>query len=217
MDFTADELLEVIAAGEGKSTEFKRGLPRDVKTARTLAAFANTRGGLLLVGVGDRGEIVGAPRPRETMQKLRDVAAGSLQPPLRVELQLVVVRDRPIVACSVPLSPSRPHALTRAGGPSEIVVRAGSSNRVADGATAKALREQRASKRSLSEIERRVLDWVERSTRGGASSSPATTIAAFCDAHNVGKQRARRAFVDLERSGLLVGHGLAARRTYQKP
>ena len=58
------ELVLSIAEGEGKSLEFKRGLPRDVRVARTLCAFANTRGGLLLIGVGDRGEIVGAPRPR---------------------------------------------------------------------------------------------------------------------------------------------------------
>lgn len=55
--WTSERLREVIAAGEGRQVEFKRGLPRDEKTARTLVAFANTRGGLLIVGVGDRGEL----------------------------------------------------------------------------------------------------------------------------------------------------------------
>lgn len=32
------ELAASIAAGEGKSLEFKRGLPRDAKVARTLCA-----------------------------------------------------------------------------------------------------------------------------------------------------------------------------------
>ncbi|NOT31836.1 MAG: ATP-binding protein, partial [Planctomycetes bacterium] len=75
MRLDADELARLIAGGEGKQLEFKRGLPGDPKVARTLCAFANTRGGLLLIGVGDRGELVGAPRPRESMSRLRAVAA----------------------------------------------------------------------------------------------------------------------------------------------
>ena len=216
MNLSEEELLDVVARGEGKTTEFKRGLPRDDKVARTLAAFANTRGGLLIVGVGDRGELIGAPRPRETMRKLREIAAACLEPPLGVEVQLVRARGLPLVVCSVPLSPLRPHSALRADGSSEFVVRAGSSNRAADGATARALREQRSSKKSLTELERRVLAWVERTSRNGASAQSPATVAAFCEAHNVGKQRARRAFVDLERSGLLVGHGANARRSYSR-
>jgi len=217
MNLDADELARLIAEGEGKTLEFKRGLPRDDKTARTLAAFANTRGGMLLIGVGDHGEILGAPHPRKTLEKLREIAEHGLEPALRVELTIVGLNERKIVCCSVPLSPSRPHARLRPDGEPEIVTRSGSSNRAADGATLQAIANQRRSKKSLDALERRVLEWVEKRTRGGTAATSDATIQAFCEAANIGKQRARRTFIELERTGLLVGHGIGARRAYSRP
>src|SRR5262245_16438696 len=105
---TAAEILALIAEGEGKQLEFKSGLPRDERAARTLAAFANTRGGTLLVGIGDRGEVLGAPHPRETARKLRAIASANVEPPVSIDVALVDVDGRPIVCCWVPLSASRP-------------------------------------------------------------------------------------------------------------
>jgi hypothetical protein len=217
MDPGPDDVAGWIASREGKHVEFKRGLPRDEKVARTLCAFANTRGGILLVGVGDRGELVGAPRPRETTQALRAIAAAELEPPLAVQAGVVMLERRRIVWCSVPLSPARPHsvasAVPRKGGRA-VLVRVGSSNRVASGATLAALRARNPSGGGLDELERRVLRWVEERTRGGRTPSSDATVAAFAAAHNVGRQRARRAFTDLERAGRLVAHGLGSRRVY---
>lgn len=213
---SAEELAARIAQGEGKTLEFKRGLPRDEKVARSLAAFANTRGGLLLIGVGDRGELIGAPRPRETLEHLRSIAEHSLEPSLALQLAIVELQSARIVCCSVPLSPKRPHRVLRADGSSEVVTRAGSSNRAADGRTLRAIVEQRTSKRSLDELERRALAWVEERTRGGAAADSDATVEGFCEAANVGKQRGKRVFVELERAGLLIGHGAGARRVYSR-
>lgn len=214
MPWSADELREWIKAGEGRTIEFKRGLPRDDKTARTLAAFANTRGGLLLVGIGDRGEVLGAPHPRRTLERLRAIGLHGLQPSLALEPELVELDGRPIVVCPVAVSRERPHQVVHPDGSAEIVVRAGSSNRGADGATLRALKEHRVRKASLTELEKRVLEWVRRVSRDGAACDSPATVEAFCRAQNIGKQRAKRAFVDLERHGYLVGHGAPARRSF---
>ncbi len=216
MELSADEVLALAAAGEGRRVEFKRGLPRDEKTARTLAAFANTRGGMLLVGIGDRGEVLGAPHPRRTLEKLLEIAARGLEPALAVEVAIVTVGARRIVCCSVPLSALRPHAVLHGDDDAEIVVRSGSSNRAADGATLKALREQRGAKKRVDALEQRVLEWVDARSRNGAAAQTDATISGFADFANIGKQRARRAFVELERSGLIVGHGIGARRVYSR-
>lgn len=54
---------EVVAAlarrGEGQRVELKRELPQDVEVARELAGFANSGGGVLIVGVADDGEVAG--------------------------------------------------------------------------------------------------------------------------------------------------------------
>ncbi|HEX6884269.1 MAG TPA: ATP-binding protein, partial [Planctomycetota bacterium] len=139
MQLEPAELLERIAEGEGKRLEFKRGLPGDAKVARTLGAFANTRGGLLLIGVGDRGELVGAPRPRTTMAALRRIACERLEPELAVAVGSVVVERRTLVWCAVPVSPARPHAVVGDDGAREVVARVGASNRRASGATLRAI------------------------------------------------------------------------------
>jgi predicted HTH transcriptional regulator len=208
VQFEPDELVREIAAGEGKRLEFKRGLPNDVKVARTLCAFANTRGGLLLVGVGDRGELVGAPRPRETMERLRAVAREVLVPALTVEVGSTLLAGRRIVWCSVPLSPTRPHSARNAQGELEIVARVGASNRVATGATLRAIQTSRRGA-SLDPLARRILAWLAE-----RRADERSTVAAFARAHNVGLQRARRAFTALEFAGRVSAHGSGTQRTY---
>lgn len=50
-----------IASGESEWVEFKTRLPSDASIGRVLSAFANTIGGVLLVGVSDDGQIIGLP------------------------------------------------------------------------------------------------------------------------------------------------------------
>jgi hypothetical protein len=209
MDFDGDAVLEIAARGEGREVEFKRGLPAPAKTARSLVAFANTRGGVLLIGLDDRGRVYGVPEPRAVAAALRACAAERADPPIRVHVQAVRIGERHVVACSVPLSPARPHALVQDGGKRELVVRVGSSNRVASGATLAAL--QRPHRRPpANALERRVLAWMLQRPKGQPGSA-----ARFAKENNVGLQRARRAFVELERAGRLVAHGLGARREYE--
>lgn len=217
MDLGPDDILRLAAGGEGRNLEFKQGLPRDEKVARTLAAFANTRGGILLVGVGDRGEVLGAPSPRATLRSLRRVAAELLEPPLVVQAGSALVAGLPVVWCSVPISPARPHSVPRGPDGREVPVRVGSSNRTASGATLAAIAAQRAASRSLDPLQRDVLDWVTRRTRGGREPGGDATVAAFAHARNVGIQRARQAFTRLEVAGRLVGHGDGARRVFSLP
>jgi hypothetical protein len=213
MDLDEGEIRRLVARGEGKELELKEGLPRDVKLARSLCAFANTRGGIVLVGVTDKGGFRGAPRPRESMARLRSVAAEHLEPPLAVQVGSARVGEVAVVWCSVPLSPTRPHAVLDDAGEREVVVRVGSSNREATGATLAAIRPH-ASSKGLDPLERKVLAWVARSARRASANGEGVTIAAFARAHNVGLQRARRAFAQLELAGKLVGHGSGARRVF---
>lgn len=217
MNLDAARLRELVAEGEGRALEFKRGLPGDAKVARSLSAFANTKGGLLLIGVTDRRGFHGAPRPRETLGHLREVASHQVDPPLAVEVGITDVDGVSVVWCSVPLSPDRPHAAIGDDGVRTLMVRVGSSNRRATDATLAALLHGPARGSTPDALERQVLAWV--ASRAGARARPDgdATVEAFARSANVGRQRARRAFVRLESSGRLVGHGAGARRVFSIP
>jgi predicted HTH transcriptional regulator len=214
VNLTPEDIERALKKGEGARREFKRILPRDGKAARSMCALANTRGGLLLIGVTDRRRVHGVHRPAEVIAALEAAAARELDPPLEVELQQIEVGGPSVVACSVPLSKDRPHALLLPSGEKEIVIRVGASNRVASGPTLEALRSQRRSRRNLTPLDERILDWVARDSNRTTHPGGTATIARFAKRNNVGENRARKAFVKLERLGLLFGHGSGRTRIY---
>jgi len=214
---TAADVLRRAEEGEGARIEFKRVLPRDERAARTLCALANTRGGLLLVGVTDEGRIHGVHRPEVVTGKLARISRKLLDPALPIATQIVEVGGPRVVACVVPRSGVRPHAVVPGRGEREIFVRVGSSNRAADGATLEALLRGGGPGGGANGIEGEIVAWVRSQRSQRARPAGAATVERFARARNVGEARARRAFVKLERRGLLVAHGAGRSRVYTAP
>lgn len=78
MPASAEDLLrEALERGEGEQVEFKVRAVADT-LARVIAAFANSKGGSIVVGVQDHGEVVGTD-PRQVDAALRK-ALASLEP-----------------------------------------------------------------------------------------------------------------------------------------
>jgi ATP-dependent DNA helicase RecG len=106
MNLTA--LQSLIARGESETLELKRSTAELKRAGETLCAFLNGDGGRVLMGVSPDGKLVGQ---EVTDMTLRDVAAmlGRFEPPARVELSRVDVRDgRQVLVLEA--APSRPFA-----------------------------------------------------------------------------------------------------------
>ena len=58
-----------IEAGEDRHTEFKRGLGDLSAVGKAMCAFANTDGGLIVLGVEDSRRIVGVKEDAERVQE----------------------------------------------------------------------------------------------------------------------------------------------------
>ncbi|MCY4165843.1 MAG: putative DNA binding domain-containing protein [Gammaproteobacteria bacterium] len=63
------DVLRRIESGEDARTEFKRGLGDFSGVGKTLCAFANGDGGLVVIGVDDTGSIVGTNKDPESVQE----------------------------------------------------------------------------------------------------------------------------------------------------
>lgn len=61
----SDHIRNLIAQGEGEELDFKFAINDSRKIARSIAAFANTKGGTLLIGVRDNGSIAGVRSDEE--------------------------------------------------------------------------------------------------------------------------------------------------------
>ena len=58
-DTSEEGIRQIISKGESETVEFKLKLPPEHQIARILTGFANTSGGILLVGVNDNQEVIG--------------------------------------------------------------------------------------------------------------------------------------------------------------
>jgi len=56
---TPEGVGELLRLGEGQRIEFKQRTPHEKRLAKLMAAFANSEGGWLFVGVADAGQVVG--------------------------------------------------------------------------------------------------------------------------------------------------------------
>jgi Putative DNA-binding domain len=212
-----EEVLTRIRAGEDARTEFKQRLPQGDRALRTLVAFANTRGGWLLLGVSDQGTIVGLEEPRAVQSELESASAQWIDPPLPLEFQVIQLEQRRILLCVVRASRRAPHRLRHPRAEAEVLVRAGASSRSAEGASLRALERGHKGAGPRNRLERQILDWLARERREALRPLGGATVERFARASNIGYERARRAFVHLELAGAILGSGHGKRRTYTLP
>ncbi len=98
---TADDILALLAAGEGLRCGFKRQIENPESLAGELVAFANTEGGTLLLGVDDAGAVVGVAEPAATFQTLTHVCRDRCVPPISPVIAEVAVGGTVVVALRV--------------------------------------------------------------------------------------------------------------------
>jgi len=126
-------LAERLKQPEGKTLEFKRDLASSEPFLRTAVAFANTAGGILLVGVEDQTRrVVGVADPLALERHLANLIGDHIRPQLLPEIEIHPWRKTHIVAVQVHASPVRPHYLKALGQDQGVFVRVGSTNRRAD-------------------------------------------------------------------------------------
>jgi ATP-dependent DNA helicase RecG len=107
----AAELLAILARGEDSRHQFKRDMTNADSVAAELAAFANSGGGQLFVGVNDNGTIAGlsAEDVHRLNQLVSNAASNNVRPPLHPVTDNVQTDQGLVMVVMVPDGISKPY------------------------------------------------------------------------------------------------------------
>jgi hypothetical protein len=105
------DLKKLVLQGEGSRLEFKRKAAYPEKIVREMIAFANTEGGILLVGVGDDGSLPGLKYPEGESHVIQE-ALKKCKPLIKLEETFIPIGNaRTILQYQIFESESKPHYL----------------------------------------------------------------------------------------------------------
>lgn len=102
-------IKRLILEGENVSLDFKKTISSAEKIAKTLVAFANNRGGKLLIGVTDDGAIKGVKAEEEEKYMINKAAHQFCKPAIEPKFEEVYIDDKVVLVVDVPESDSKPH------------------------------------------------------------------------------------------------------------
>ncbi|ACF13216.1 putative transcriptional regulator [Chloroherpeton thalassium ATCC 35110] len=107
--YTDAELLRLVERGENVQIEFKRLVHSPEKIAKSMVAFANTAGGVILIGVDDDKRIVGIESEKETIEIIDEAAHEFVAPKINYVTDVVEFRARDVLMVTVEESERKPH------------------------------------------------------------------------------------------------------------
>ena len=101
-----NKLIELIKKGENEKVEFKEKFDRE--TIETISAFANTSGGVILIGVTDEGKIKGIGIGKKTLEDIANRIKQNTDPKLYPKTELSEIENKKIILVEVNESKSKP-------------------------------------------------------------------------------------------------------------
>ena len=96
------DIIQLLSMSEGRTLEFKRDLSSIQPILKTLIVFANTAGGVLIIGRDDHGAIFGVQDIFEAEEQLANAIADSIYPLLQSEIEMATVEGKPLLVVRVP-------------------------------------------------------------------------------------------------------------------
>ena len=103
-----EELKKLVAQPESEELEFKSRLPDTRHLAAPISAFANTKGGRLVIGVQDDGNIVGLKDVDRATLRIEQ-ARKAVSPTVQFETETIIIDGKPVVVVTVPMGSQSPY------------------------------------------------------------------------------------------------------------
>ncbi len=121
-------LTQLINQGENSAVEFKSAQVHRDSIAKELVAFANTQGGVILLGVDDNGEISGLSTEKKNVEEwLANIARENVIPALAIVIEKIAYQQKKILKVTVPKGKDKPYQTNK----HHFLIRIRSTNRIA--------------------------------------------------------------------------------------
>ncbi|MCF0201138.1 MAG: ATP-binding protein [Bacteroidales bacterium] len=188
-------IQKLIEEGEHQMLDFKFEISDSRRIARSLAAFANTDGGRLLVGVKDNGNIAGV-RSDEELHMIQSAAEMYCQPPVSYFTEEWDINGKTVLEVIIPRDKNHKHKAPDNQGLYKIYVRVKDENLVADSVLLRVWKLDKfskAAKIAFSETEMALLHYLSANRR--------ITTGEFQQIAHVNKRKAEAILADF----ILVG------------
>lgn len=191
-------LKKRIAEGEHQHQDFKYAINDSKKIARSLAAFANTDGGRLLIGVKDNGRIAGVSSDEEYYM-VESAAKRYCKPPVPFRVKEWQVEGKTVVEIIIPKSKKRPHKAPNKDGRYKVYVRVKDQNLLANNILLKVWRREKRKHGTffqLQEPEQILLNWFNEENKY-------ITHTKFSKIAHISRKKAEQILVNLIVLGII--------------
>jgi len=105
-------LLDLISGGETTTFQLKENITNAVSTAQEIVAFANSKGGKIVIGVNDKsGSVTGLSfEDLQRIQNLLSTAANDhVKSPIVITTEVVDISGKKVIVATIPEGTDKPH------------------------------------------------------------------------------------------------------------
>ncbi|MFA3782628.1 helix-turn-helix domain-containing protein [Melioribacteraceae bacterium 4301-Me] len=204
---THEQALELIKQGEGLKVEFKQRFPSYEKFAKEMIAFANTCGGVILLGVDDDKSIFGIESEKSDIELIKETAEKYCVPPINYSVTLFEIKRKEVLLIDIPESKNKPHRIqdylpTLNLNTAAVYIRVKDKSVLAGKEMIKLMQSQKEGvplkKYSIGKNEKAVFDFLEKNEH--------ITVKDLSNTANISLRRASRTLINLVRANLLMIH-----------
>lgn len=188
----SEHIYDLIQEGEHQTLDFKHSITDSKKIARSLAAFANTDGGRLLVGVRDNGSIAGV-KSDEEYYMVQAAADLYCKPGINFETTVHKVEGKSVLEIEIAkLESDKLITAPNKDGIYKVYIRVNDQNFIVNNIFLKVWNKKKFGKGVLiryNEEEKKLFEFLE--------TENSITFSRFCKVAGLSKHKAEKVLINL--------------------
>lgn len=190
-----------ILAGESVVLDFKKKITSCEKISKTMVAFANNKGGRLLIGVDDDGRISGVKSEEEERYMINRAAHFFCRPQLEPVFTDITVDEKTVVVVDISSSDVKPHYALGEDNKWWVYVRIRDKSVLASKIIVDVLKKETSGENIVLEYtprEKALLEYLHENKK--------ISLPELCKLINVSRKIASKILVDLILLGIIKAH-----------